>query len=237
MQAVAYSVGDAFNFHKDTNGGDGTEGRAVTVILYLSEDFDGGETVFPLAGRSDAREWVLSNGTWSDGAYHGPGGSTLGACTTERGLVVEPKAGSALIFYNHAPNSGTSEPTSMHGGCAVRRRERVERVGLEASTVGVRGEAQAAAGDEDGDGDDQHIDSDGARALNAGAGPHESSSEDELSANTPGIKWVVNLWFHLREAERVRVLEGTAPHRSVPPSTHRQLATWRRPGGRRGPPW
>ena len=72
--------------------------RHVTLFIYLNEDFEGGETVFPHAkGRG----------------VHVP---RPGMPECSEGLSVEPVAGDAVLFYSRLGN-GDDDRLSVHGGC------------------------------------------------------------------------------------------------------------------------
>ena len=105
--------------------------RAVTVLLYLGGDDDerleGGETAFPLAGRSHADQMDLADAwmgrTASSAAQLAPVDPT--AC---EGLKIRPQKGTAIIFYNlRPPLPGMNEPpnvpdiTTFHQSCDVMR--------------------------------------------------------------------------------------------------------------------
>ena len=98
--------------------------RAVTVLLYLGGDDDerleGGETAFPLAGRSYAEQMGLADAL--------TGRTTSIDPTTCEGLKIRPQKGTAIIFYNlRPPLPGTNEPpnvpdvTTFHQSCDVTR--------------------------------------------------------------------------------------------------------------------
>ncbi len=75
--------------------------RTATVLLYLSDVEEGGETVFfkPVA---DKDVWDEAN------------------CTGNANLVVKPRKGAALLFHNLLPD-GTVDEASLHGSCPVRK--------------------------------------------------------------------------------------------------------------------
>eukprot|EP00198_Chlamydomonas_reinhardtii_P003475 XP_001692811.1 predicted protein [Chlamydomonas reinhardtii] len=89
-------------FHKDgsSNGGN----RWATVLLYLTETEEGGETVFP--------------------KIPAPNGINVGFSECAKyNLAVKPHKGDALLFHSMKP-TGELEERSMHGACPVIRGEK-----------------------------------------------------------------------------------------------------------------
>ncbi|XP_027179067.1 probable prolyl 4-hydroxylase 10 [Coffea eugenioides] len=108
LQILHYEVGQKYEPHYDyfldefntRNGGQ----RIATVLMYLSDIEEGGETVFPAAkGNISAVPW------WNELSECGKGG-----------LSVKPKRGDALLFWSMKPDA-TLDPSSLHGGCPVIR--------------------------------------------------------------------------------------------------------------------
>ncbi|KAJ9172615.1 hypothetical protein P3X46_015832 [Hevea brasiliensis] len=106
LQVLHYEVGQKYEPHFDyfmdefntKNGGQ----RIATVLMYLSDVEEGGETVFPSAkGNYSAVPW------WNELSECGKGG-----------LSVKPKMGDALLFWSMKPDASL-DPSSLHGGCAV----------------------------------------------------------------------------------------------------------------------
>ncbi|XP_051118321.1 prolyl 4-hydroxylase 1 isoform X3 [Andrographis paniculata] len=70
--------------------------RVATMLMYLSDGVEGGETYFPKAGSGQCS----------------CGGRTV------TGLCVKPIKGSAVLFWSMGLD-GQSDPRSLHGGCEV----------------------------------------------------------------------------------------------------------------------
>ncbi|KAI9109604.1 hypothetical protein K1719_019234 [Acacia pycnantha] len=106
LQVLHYEVGQKYEPHYDyfldefntKNGGQ----RIATVLIYLTDVEEGGETVFPAAkGNFSSVPW------WND----------LSECG-KKGLSIKPKMGDALLFWSMKPDANL-DPSSLHGGCPV----------------------------------------------------------------------------------------------------------------------
>ncbi|XP_010242677.1 PREDICTED: prolyl 4-hydroxylase 1 isoform X1 [Nelumbo nucifera] len=70
--------------------------RVATMLMYLSDNVEGGETYFPMAGSGECT----------------CGGKIL------KGMSVKPVKGNAVLFWSMGLD-GQSDPNSIHGGCEV----------------------------------------------------------------------------------------------------------------------
>lgn len=126
IQVVRYSVFGHYNVHYDTTYGSASRKkccrgndyddchlcRFATIILYLNDVAEGGETAFPVA--DDPKKYNSRNYS-----------VTLNKKCHEASLLIKPKKGKAVMWYNHllehdgANHMGKVDVFSLHGGCDV----------------------------------------------------------------------------------------------------------------------
>jgi len=90
--------------------------RLATVLIYLNNPQEGGETAFPLAGNEtfSIKAWEKGEG-WK---------CNLAQNCHQSNLVVKPEKGKAIMWYNHLLDDKTGwlgelDQMAQHGGCDV----------------------------------------------------------------------------------------------------------------------
>lgn len=90
--------------------------RYITILLFLNNVTEGGETAFPVADHED----LFAGKNFS---------SNLSRSCEKASLVVKPVKGSALFWYNNeldeeSGKMGEVDMLSLHGGCDVIKGEK-----------------------------------------------------------------------------------------------------------------
>ncbi|KXJ22138.1 transmembrane prolyl 4-hydroxylase isoform X2 [Exaiptasia diaphana] len=130
LQVVRYSVYGHFHAHYDSSfkkdkpccikneeqGDTCNLCRYATILYYLNNVPEGGETAFPIA----------DNVTYDEEEYQKKGLDNLSTRCHDSNIVVKPKKGTAILWYNHhldpsTGGMGTMDKYSLHGGCDVKK--------------------------------------------------------------------------------------------------------------------
>ncbi|CAE7843568.1 P4H7, partial [Symbiodinium microadriaticum] len=116
LQIGHYGVGEKYETHQDSDPRNDVA-RPATLIVYLNDVEDGGETLFPLGNRHDCTmQWRAA----ADGS------SVFGAsacCDRSDLLRVSPKKGRAVLFFNHDA-AGRKDRMAQHAACPVKQGEK-----------------------------------------------------------------------------------------------------------------
>ncbi|KAG2487326.1 hypothetical protein HYH03_014043 [Edaphochlamys debaryana] len=99
LQVLRYGIGQKYGAHMDSLIDDSP--RMATVLLYLHDTEEGGETAFP------------DSGQWLDPALPDRLGP-FSKCAQGK-VAFRPKKGDALMFWSIKPD-GTHDPLSLHTG-------------------------------------------------------------------------------------------------------------------------
>ncbi|XP_006822416.1 transmembrane prolyl 4-hydroxylase-like, partial [Saccoglossus kowalevskii] len=130
IQVVKYGIGGHYNAHIDSGVDTGEDNsltcchlklarncricRYVTFMVYLNDVEKGGETAFPVANNSTYDVEALRHGKKLN----------LNKYCNKSNLMIKPKKGKAVIWYNHFINEqtgwfGHTDQLTWHGGCPV----------------------------------------------------------------------------------------------------------------------
>ncbi|XP_070562964.1 transmembrane prolyl 4-hydroxylase-like isoform X1 [Ptychodera flava] len=126
FQVVKYHVGGHYNAHVDsaplsdlrcchlTSSTQCRICRYATVMVYLTDVEEGGETAFPVANNASYNVQTLRTGRKLNLNRH----------CHESNLMVKPEKGKALVWYNHFIDEKTGwigkvDNYTWHGGCPV----------------------------------------------------------------------------------------------------------------------
>jgi prolyl 4-hydroxylase len=102
MQVLRYGHGQQYGAHYDSLVTDSP--RVATVLLYLSDVEEGGETAFP-----SGSEWLHESLSERMGPF---------SKCAQGHVAVPARKGDALLFFSLKPD-GMQEGTSLHTGCPV----------------------------------------------------------------------------------------------------------------------
>lgn len=109
IQVLRYSNGQKYDAHWDwfddpVHGrANSTENRAATVLLYLGQVEEGGETALPIAVPIDPKAQLNKEGR--------------SACAANGTLAVKPTKGDALLFWDMKLDGRTVCRRSLHSSC------------------------------------------------------------------------------------------------------------------------
>ncbi|EDO47328.1 predicted protein, partial [Nematostella vectensis] len=98
--------------------------RYITILYYLNDVEEGGETAFPVADVPNFNETVSMQCPRRDGDLY-----NLNRFCHSAKVVVKPKKGKAIMWYNFLRDEktgwmGVRDDNSLHGGCDVRKGEK-----------------------------------------------------------------------------------------------------------------
>eukprot|EP01025_Chloroclados_australasicus_P011084 TRINITY_DN14802_c0_g1_i4.p1 TRINITY_DN14802_c0_g1~~TRINITY_DN14802_c0_g1_i4.p1 ORF type:complete len:286 (+),score=22.14 TRINITY_DN14802_c0_g1_i4:258-1115(+) len=99
IQVLRYQYGQKYGAHYDALG------RIATVLVYLTDVEEGGETAFPV------------DSVWAAPSQQ-KHQSSFSSCAAGH-VAVKPKKGDALLFYSLKPDGQSQDVASMHTGCPI----------------------------------------------------------------------------------------------------------------------
>ena len=117
MQILSYGVGEKYSAHHDVGEKNTKSGaqlsaegghRVATVLLYLEDTEEGGETAFPDS------DWIEPESEYAQQKF---------SKCAENGVAFKPKRGDGLLFFSITPE-GDIDQRSMHSGCPVVKGEK-----------------------------------------------------------------------------------------------------------------
>ncbi|GLI59753.1 hypothetical protein VaNZ11_001703 [Volvox africanus] len=104
-QILRYGLGQQYKVHADTLRDDEAGVRVATVLIYLNEPEEGGETAFP-------------DSAWVNPELARTLGANFSACAKNH-VAFAPKRGDALLFWSIGPDGSTEDVHASHTGCPV----------------------------------------------------------------------------------------------------------------------
>ncbi|GAX76930.1 hypothetical protein CEUSTIGMA_g4377.t1 [Chlamydomonas eustigma] len=104
IQVLRYGIGQFYRVHADTLRDPEAGVRVATVLVYLNEPDEGGETAFPRSSWINPK-LAETSGPFSDCA--------------KNGVAFKPKRGDALLFWSINPDGITEDFHASHTGCPV----------------------------------------------------------------------------------------------------------------------
>ena len=116
MQILRYEVGQKYDphydyFHDAANASPRRGGqRMATMLVYLADTEQGGETVFPKAKKPPGFDAGAAGDGWSD-------------CASKGGVPVRSARGDAVLFWSLTEDY-VLDPGSLHGACPVVKGEK-----------------------------------------------------------------------------------------------------------------
>eukprot|EP01006_Ploeotia_vitrea_P031106 TRINITY_DN63413_c0_g1_i1.p1 TRINITY_DN63413_c0_g1~~TRINITY_DN63413_c0_g1_i1.p1 ORF type:complete len:326 (-),score=46.84 TRINITY_DN63413_c0_g1_i1:871-1848(-) len=126
LQVTSYKVGDKYEFHKDS---DSQVGRMATVLMYLIDVEEGGETIIPAVTpkykpdahkRKGKRKEELQRLNYNVKDHP----NMEDYCDSDDFFKVIPKKGTALVFFNHLPDL-RADPYALHGACPIKKGRKI----------------------------------------------------------------------------------------------------------------
>lgn len=104
MQVLRYGIGQFYKRHTDSLEDDSP--RMATLLIYLADPEEGGETSFP------------EGSEWSNPKLKDLFDADLSECAKGH-VAFKPRRGDGLLFWSIRPDGQTEDPLSMHEGCPV----------------------------------------------------------------------------------------------------------------------
>ena len=132
LTVTDYELEDEYQLHVDSAF---SIGRVATAILFVRAPEEGGELIFPWARLRTRIGYERPEGVHGAGRpveelfarssvprFDELGPLPAGLCNrSSDSLLIEPRVGRLVVFFNHDPMGRTLRPRSLHGSCPVRR--------------------------------------------------------------------------------------------------------------------